>query len=61
MTFSLDDKLKVIERELALRKQVYPGSVKTGRMKQAEADFQIGVMEAIAIDIRRAIERRGPS
>jgi hypothetical protein len=57
MAYSYEQKLKAVERELALRKQVYPGSVKLGRMKQTEADFQIAVMEEIAADYRKAVAR----
>jgi hypothetical protein len=36
VTFSFEQKLEAVERELALRRQVYPGSVATHRMKQAD-------------------------
>jgi hypothetical protein len=58
MPYTFEQKLKAVERELSLRKQVYPGSVKVGRMKQADADYQIDVFEEIARDYERAIERR---
>ncbi|WP_397604997.1 hypothetical protein [Sphingorhabdus sp.] len=41
------------ERELASRRRLYPDRVKTGRMKQEEADFQIQIMAAIAADTLR--------
>jgi hypothetical protein len=43
-------KLKVIEREIALRKSVYPRRVRRQEMTQQEADYQIEVMEAILDD-----------
>mgnify|MGYP000152376146 FL=1 len=44
------DKRREAERELAMRRKVYPRMVETGRMKKHEAERQIAVMEAIAAD-----------
>lgn len=49
-TISTAEKRKAIERELGFRRRVYPKSVADGKMKQAEADHQIAVMEAILKD-----------
>lgn len=38
------------EREVRMRRRVYPRWVAQGRMTHAEADHQIRVMEAIAAD-----------
>lgn len=43
-------KRMVVEREVSMRRRVYPRWVAEGRMTQADADFQIRVMEAIAAD-----------
>lgn len=53
-------KLRSIEREISLRRRVYPRWVAAGRLKQAEADHEIRVMEAIADDYRKHIERDEP-
>ncbi|HEY2530296.1 MAG TPA: hypothetical protein VGJ20_20560 [Xanthobacteraceae bacterium] len=45
-------KIKVIERELAIRRNVYPQHVRDGKMQQQEADYQIEVMEAVLDDYR---------
>lgn len=45
-----EEKLKVIRRELALWRSVYPKWVAAGRMKQAAADHEIAVMAAIEQD-----------
>lgn len=50
MTFTAADKAKCAEREVAQRRRVYPRLVESRRMKQAEADRQIAIMEAIAAD-----------
>lgn len=47
------DKLRCIEREIAMRKAVYPKWVASGRMKQDKADREIAVMEAVAADYRQ--------
>ena len=44
------DKRREAERELAMRRKVYPRMVETGRMKKHDAERQIAVMEAIAED-----------
>ena len=50
--FTAREKLKAAERELGFRRRVYATRVADGRMKQADADWQIGVMAAIADDYR---------
>ncbi|RGP37943.1 hypothetical protein [Pseudotabrizicola alkalilacus] len=47
-----DEKFKVATREVKMRKRVYPRWVVDGRMKQADMDREIRVMEAIAEDYR---------
>lgn len=41
------------ERELASRRRTYPDRVGSGRMTQADADYQIDIMAAIVGDTRR--------
>jgi hypothetical protein len=48
------------ERELASRRRTYPDRVQKCRMTQAEADYQIAIMAAIAADTRR-MGHIGPS
>lgn len=50
LEFTREEKLKAIAREISLRRNVYPGKVESGRMKQAEADYQLAIMIAIAKD-----------
>ena len=44
------DKRACLERELRMRRRVYPRFVQTGKLTQAEADREIAVMEAILAD-----------
>ena len=46
-------------RELATRRRIYPDRVNTGRMKQAEADYQIALMAGIAADTVRMADVGG--
>lgn len=43
----LAEMLRCARRELAFRRQVYPGLVRKGRMAQAEADRETAVQELI--------------
>jgi hypothetical protein len=43
-------KLKVLRREIALRKNVYPRRIARHEMSQLQADYEIEVMEAILAD-----------
>lgn len=50
MTYSDDQKRSCLEREIKMRRRVYPRWVADGRMTQAKADEEIAVMEAILAD-----------
>jgi len=47
-----EDKLACVERELALRRQVYPNLIRKGVMTSAIARRQIELIEAIRDDYR---------
>ncbi len=47
MTILVKDQIACVRRELALRKNVYPGFVKKGRMTQEAADREIAAMQAV--------------
>ncbi|MBV7408721.1 hypothetical protein [Maritimibacter sp. DP1N21-5] len=49
-TFSREQKLAAIEREIIMRRRVYPRRVQDGRMTQAEADRELAIMKDIARD-----------
>lgn len=44
---TIEDMVECAERELGMRRRVYPGWIEKGRMKQAEADYQIETMAEI--------------
>jgi hypothetical protein len=53
MSYSAHDKLESIEREIRMRRRVYPGWIAAKRMSKEKADHEISVMEAIAEDYRK--------
>lgn len=48
----LQDQVKAAQRELAMRRNVYPKRVQAGKMKQVDADREIAAMEAIYYTLR---------
>lgn len=50
--YTLNQKITAIERELGKRKNFYPQWVQEGRMRQDQADHEIGVMAAILEDYK---------
>ena len=47
---TVDDKRACLERELRLRRRVYPRFVKAGRMTPEQAAREIALMQAILAD-----------
>lgn len=54
MTVTAQDKLEAVQRELTLRRRVYPRRVADGKMTQALADRQVALFEAIEADYVKA-------
>jgi len=52
-----DQKRAAIEREIKMRRRVYPRWVEAGRMSQAKADEEIAIMEAVLADYPPRQER----
>jgi hypothetical protein len=48
------DKEACIRRELGFRQRVYARRVADGKMKQADADREIEIMESILVDYEKA-------
>ena len=55
--YTASDKLKAVEREIGFRHRVYDRKVDEGRMKPADRDEGIAIMEAIAADYRALAEK----
>lgn len=54
MKIGYDQQLAELDRELAMRRNVYPKWVRDGRMKEATADRQIAALEAARETVRQA-------
>lgn len=61
MTFTFEQKLAAVKRELTYRRRVYSRRVGEGKMTQALADEQIAVMEAIVADYEKAVAVQSPA
>lgn len=51
---SLPRQIECVEREIAMRRRVYPRWVAVGKMQQAKADDEIAIMEAVVATLRKA-------
>lgn len=54
---TLASQIKAVEREIAIRKSVYPARVSARAMKQETADYEIAAMTAVLATLR-SLERR---
>lgn len=52
-----EDKLACAERELKMRRKVYPRWIDDGRMTNEKAAHEIAVMEAIVVDYQAAAQK----
>ena len=57
MIISIGEQIKEVEREIALRVNVYPRWVLQGKMRGADADMHIARMRA-ALETLRNVERQ---
>lgn len=55
--FTNAEKLACAEREVKMRRRVYPAWVEKGRLSQKEADHQVACMQSIVDDYRAQVEK----
>jgi hypothetical protein len=55
---NLDEQIASVERELGMRRQVYPRRVADNKMTQAHADLEIRRMEAVLVTLRKVARVR---
>jgi len=55
---TLVEMVKEAEREVALRRRVYPRRIAAGQMTRAAADRQIQIMEAIVTTLARMVAQQ---
>jgi hypothetical protein len=56
-TITNTDKLKCAQRELAMRKRVYPRWIEQNKMSEGKSAHEIACMEAIVADFQAAVEK----
>jgi len=54
MPKTIEDQIKSVDRELCLRKVLYPKRVATGQMKAEQAKHEIACMEAVRETLEEA-------
>lgn len=54
MTISLDNQIACVNREIAMRKYVYPNQVARGKMTEKQAQEGIATMEAVSYTLQIA-------
>lgn len=54
---TLEDQLRCVEREIALRERVYSRWAESGKMMRQKADREIAVMRAVADTLRATMAR----
>lgn len=51
---TLAEQIRCVQREIAMRRSVYPRLIQSGKMKQGTADREIAAMEAVVQTLTRA-------
>lgn len=54
--FSTEDIIKEVQREINMRKRVFPTWVLQGRITQQQSDKRIGIFEQILEDYKQKLE-----
>lgn len=57
MIYTVEQKLACIEREINMRKHVYPNRILTKRMSKQKAEYELALMSAIADDYRKLVSQ----
>lgn len=60
MTFSINQQIEEVEREIALRERVYPHQIASGKMRQSIADYHMNRMKAVLDTLNKILEGNMP-
>lgn len=58
-TTTREERLKELERELAMRHKVYPEWIRSGKIKRDKADYRIRILTDVVEAIRLQLEAAG--
>jgi hypothetical protein len=61
MTHSLATQIAEVERELIMRRRVYPGMVRNRHMRESVANMQIEIMESVLATLLELKRREPPA
>lgn len=53
IALTLEEQIAEVERELGMRRRVYPRFVEAGKMSRQKADRQVADLEAVLLTLRR--------
>lgn len=53
---TLEEQIKCVEREIGMRKRVYPNWVASHRMKQEKAEYEIKIMSEVLKTLKQLEE-----
>jgi len=56
--FTLDQQIAELDRELGMRRNLYPRWVREGKLKQQQADHRINIIEEIKETLRQCRQDR---
>jgi hypothetical protein len=60
MTYTIDEQIAEVRRELGMRHQVFPRFVDSKRITQAQADERIALLEAVQETLERVRDEQRP-
>lgn len=55
---TIEEQIKAVEREIGMRRRVYPNWVASKRMSQEKADKEIAAMEAV-LETLKEVQKQG--
>ena len=55
---TIEDQIKAVEREISMRRRVYPNWVASKRMSKEKADKEIAAMEAV-LETLKEVQKQG--
>lgn len=61
MRYSPQEVVTELDREIGMRRSVYPGLIKSGKLTTEAAEKRIGIMQMLAAEHRRKIAANQPA
>lgn len=58
--YTLAEQIKCVDREIAMRSTIYPGRVRSNKMTQAKADYELACMREVLRTLQRLAQQEAP-